>query len=71
MSYYDKVEQEMFYSFKPINDNWTVYSTYPPHIRKIVEYAAIKHTETDEQGRTIAVTGVVDRNQIRLFSPRL
>jgi hypothetical protein len=71
MSYYAREEQETLYNYDVINDYWTVYSTYPPHIRKLIEYATIKYSETDEQGRAIAVTGYVDRNQIRLFKPRL
>lgn len=70
MSYYDRVEQETHYNYDPINGNWRVSSTYPPHIRKLLEYAIITNQITDGDGRVIAVDGIVDKNQVRLFKPR-
>ena len=47
------------------------HSTYPPHIRKLLDYANITCREYDEDGRVIAVKGFLNTNQIRLFKPRL
>lgn len=69
MSYYDRREQETHYNYDPIDDIWRVDSTYPPHIRRLLEYATITHKTTDGEGRVIAVTGIVDKNQVRLFKP--
>ncbi|WP_077624967.1 hypothetical protein [Sediminibacillus massiliensis] len=71
MSYYPKQEQETLYLFDVMDGNWRVHSTYPPHIRKLLDYATIIDTETDENGRVITATGYVDKNQVRLFKPRL
>lgn len=70
MSYYDRQEQETLYNYDPINNSWLVYSTYPPHIRRLLDYAVITNQTTDEEGRVIAVNGTVDKNQVRLFKPR-
>lgn len=69
--YYSREEQETDYIFDPINDNWRVYSTYPPDIRKLLKHANIYRREMDDKGRIIAVEGHVFKNQIRLFKPRL
>lgn len=70
MSYFGRQEQETLYLYDPIDANWRVDSTYPPHIRKLLDYATITHQTTDSDGRVIAVTGIVDKNQVRLFKPR-
>lgn len=70
MSYYSREEQETHYNYDPLAGNWRVDSTYPPHIRKLLEDATITHKTTDSEGRVIAVTGIVDKNQVRLFKPR-
>lgn len=69
MAYYSREEQETIYNFCPIDNRWRIYSTYPPHIRQLLERAEIIRQETDNDGRVIAVDGYVNRNQIRLFKP--
>ncbi|MBM7717100.1 MULTISPECIES: hypothetical protein [Siminovitchia] len=69
MSYYSKPEQETLYLYDVAAGHWRVYSTYPPHIRQLIERAAIHRTEVDDEGRIIAVEGIADRNQVRLFKP--
>ncbi|MED3764709.1 hypothetical protein [Ureibacillus terrenus] len=71
MAYYSRIEQETHYNYDPVTGFWSVYSTYPPHIKKILKNAKIADKETDEEGQVIAVTGFVDANQIRLFKKRL
>lgn len=70
MAYYLREEQETIYNYDPIDGNWRIYSTYPPHIRQLLERADIQEKETDKDGRVISVKGYVDKNQIRLFKPR-
>ncbi|WP_226036735.1 hypothetical protein [Aquibacillus saliphilus] len=70
MSYYERVEQETVYNYSAIDGDWRIYSTYPPHIRKLLEYAVIANKTTDGSGRVISVDGNVDKNQVRLFRPR-
>jgi hypothetical protein len=70
MNYYDKTEQETVYVYDAVENRWSVFSTYPPHIRKLLDDATIDHTETDKLGRVILAKGYVDKNQIRLFKPR-
>jgi hypothetical protein len=67
MSYYSRPEQETHYNYDPIDKVWLVDSTYPPHIRRLLEHADIRDKETDADGRVIAVRGTVERNQVRLF----
>lgn len=67
MAYYQRIEQETIYNYDPIDDNWRVYSSYPAHIRRILERADIRRQETDDEGRVISVDAVVESNQIRLF----
>lgn len=71
MSYYTREEQETLYLYDALQGDWRISSTYPPHIRKLLEYATITHKTTDEDGRVIAVRGYVAKNQIRLFKPRV
>ena len=71
MAYYSRIEQETLYRYDPITGYWHVDSTYPPHIRKLLDYANITGREYDEDGRVIAVKGFLNTNQIRLFKPRL
>ncbi len=68
---YKREEQETLYSYEPSEGYWRVYSTYPVHIRKLLEYADIERTEIDENGDVIMAQGHVQTNQIRLFRPRL
>ncbi|ARI78236.1 hypothetical protein [Halobacillus mangrovi] len=71
MSYYPKEEQETLYLYDATVKHWKVHSTFPPHIRKLLDYATVNNTEKDKEGRVILVVGNVDRNQVRLFKPRL
>ncbi|UOQ86202.1 hypothetical protein [Gracilibacillus salinarum] len=70
MSFYAKAEQETVYTYEPLDGYWRVYSSYPPHVRQLQAKAEIIRTDTDEAGKVIAVTGLVDTNQIRLFKPK-
>lgn len=67
MSYYSRLEQETHYNYDPITETWQVDSTYPPHIRRLLQHSDITDKQTDEKGRIIAVRGVLERNQVRLF----
>lgn len=69
MSYYSKTEQETLYLYDAIEGHWRIYSTFPPHIRQLLERGQIHRQETDDEGRIIAVEGYVDKNQVRLFKP--
>ena len=71
LSYYPKDEQETLYLYDPFDGHWIISSTYPPHIRQLLERAQIHRQTTDDDGRVIAVEGKVARNQIRLFKPIL
>lgn len=66
---YLREEQETIYNYDVIEGQWHIYSSYPPHIRQLKERADISNEEKDGQGRTISVTGVVNKNQVRLFKP--
>ena len=70
MAYALREEQETWYNFSPLNGHWQVFSTYPPHIKRILEVATITNEITDDEGRTIQVDGYVDLNQVRMFNPR-
>lgn len=70
MAYYERESQETLYSYTPIGECWLVYSTYPPHVRRLLDYATVSRIDHDTDGKVIAVTGTVDANQIRLFKPR-
>jgi len=68
MSYYSREEQETLFNYCPIDNRWRIYSTYPPHIRRIIERGEdIEKYESD--GRIIEVTGTLETNQIRIFKP--
>lgn len=68
MAYYSREEQETLFNYCPVADNWRIYSTYPPHIRRIIERGEdIEKYESD--GRIIEVTGTLETNQIRIFKP--
>lgn len=71
MAYYAREEQETLYRYDPIDERWHVFSTYPPHIRRLLVNADVTETVVDTRGYTIQVSGHVDKNQIRLFKPRL
>lgn len=71
MAYARKDEQETLYNYSPIDGCWIAESSYPPHIRQIYDRCEIISTVTDEQGRIIHIRARADRNQLRLFQPRL
>ncbi|UOQ48133.1 hypothetical protein MUN88_19130 [Gracilibacillus caseinilyticus] len=71
MSYYDKAEQETIYTYDVLEKRWRVYSTYPPDIRQLLGKAEMIAKTTDEAGRIISFDGYVDRNQVRLFKPKI
>lgn len=71
MSYYSRAEQETLYNYDPIDGQWVIYSTYPPDIRKILINSEVLSKSTDEGGRVIEVKAVAERNQVRLFKPRV
>lgn len=70
MAYYSREEQETLYNYDPIDKRWSIYSSYPRHIRQLLERADIQDTEEDSEGRVIGVRGYVEQNQVRLFKPR-
>lgn len=70
MSYYPREEQETTYNYDTIDKLWRVDSSYPPHIRKILEVGSVTNTHKDEEGRIIYAAGTVEPNQVRLFKPR-
>lgn len=72
MSYYQRGEQETMYSYSVPDGYWRIYSTYPPDIRKILENAAdVIREEKDSSGRVISVEARADKNQVRLYKPRI
>lgn len=71
MAYYARDEQETTINFEfAERDRWRIYTTYPPHIRRMLEIGVITRREKDADGRTIAVDGFVMYNQVRLFKPK-
>lgn len=67
MSYYSREEQETLLLYDPIAGHWRVYSTYPPHIRKIIERVDDVTTVKDGEGRIIEVVGTASDEQVRLY----
>ncbi|GGD07759.1 hypothetical protein GCM10011389_14120 [Pontibacillus salipaludis] len=68
MAYYPREDQETLYSYDPVSDEWAVHSTYPPHIKAILERVEnIKLAHKDEGGKVIAVEGYGTREQVRLY----
>lgn len=67
MVYYPRIEQETIYNYDPTDKIWRIYSTYPPHIRKILERADIKKMIKDDDGRVIEVDAVAKPSQIRIY----
>ncbi len=71
MSYFQKEEQETLYSYDPVDDQWIIYSTYPPDIKKIIANSEVTRKSTDKDGRVIEVNAIAKQNQVRLYKPRL
>ncbi|MGM0973385.1 MAG: hypothetical protein ACQEW2_10970 [Bacillota bacterium] len=67
---YSKEEQETTLVFDYYTGLWTVYSTVPKHIRKLSELCDLKTLETEE-GRAIAVQGVLTEKQITMKKERV
>jgi len=67
MAYYSRDEQETLYLYDPIDGNWRISSTYPPHIRRIVERAHGVKTYKDDEGRIIEAIGTASAGQIRIY----
>lgn len=57
MSYYDKEEQETVIIYEPETKLWDIYTTVPKHINRLKNdyIATILDTETDGEGKTIAL----------------
>ncbi|NIK13138.1 hypothetical protein [Alkalibacillus almallahensis] len=68
MSYYEKAEQETIYNYDVTEGEWRVYSTYPPHVRKILNRCNVQHAEQDGNGLVISVTATAKQSQIRLYN---
>lgn len=67
MAYYSREEQETLYNYDPIENVWRIYSTYPPHIKRIIERAHGVKTYKDDDGRIIEATGAAYPGQIRIY----
>lgn len=71
MAYYPREEQETIYNFDVVEQVWRVYTTYPPHIKRLVNRVTeVKDMEKDLNGNVIMIEGVTDKNCIRLFTPK-
>lgn len=57
MAYYDKEEQETVIIYEPETKLWDIYTTVPKHINRLKNdsIATILDSETDSQGKTIAL----------------
>lgn len=64
---YIREEQETIYNFDPIDEVWHIYSTYPPHIRRIMERADVATTVKNDDGRIIEVHAKAAPGQIRIY----
>lgn len=67
---YSKEEQETTLVFDYSTGLWTVYSTVPKHIRKLNELCDLKTLES-EDGRPIAVQGVLTEKQVTMKKERV
>lgn len=67
MAYYTREEQETVYRFDPIDKRWHVYSTYPPHIKRILERVDDVKTDKDDKRRVVYVEATILPHQIRLY----
>ncbi|MFJ7585623.1 hypothetical protein [Bacillus cereus] len=67
---YSKEEQETTLVFDYSTGLWTVYSNVPKHIRKLTELCDLKTLETEE-GRLIAVQGVLTEKQVTMKKERV
>jgi hypothetical protein len=61
-NYYDREEQETVLVFDPITGKWRVYSTYPPHIKRLAEIADVSIID---EGK--GVEGYAAKNQVRFY----
>lgn len=68
MAYYPKEEQETVLLYDTLAGSWRVSSSCPKHIRKLKQTAeVITHERTDDEGRTIEITGYCRPNQVRFY----
>ncbi|WHX27451.1 hypothetical protein QNH47_06235 [Virgibacillus halodenitrificans] len=67
MAYYSKEEQETDYIYDAVAGQWRVYSTYPPHIKSLLDRVDSLQAKKDKDGRVVQVAGYVDKEQIRLY----
>lgn len=67
---YTKGEQETCLIFDNETNSWSVYSTVPKHIRKLLDIGTMNILE-EEEGRPIAVKGILLEKQVSLKKPRV
>lgn len=67
MAYLQRDEQETLYRYDPIDGVWYLYSTYPPHIKKINKQVENCKTTEDEEGKIIVIEGEVLPGKVRLY----
>ena len=60
-------EQETIYTYSPECGEWTVYSTYLPHAKRIMERAKDIHVEYTSDGKVFSAEGVMEFGQVRLY----
>lgn len=71
MANYARDEQETTINFEYADrERWRIYTTYPPHIRKVMEIGDVLRTETDSSGQIIAVDAYIEFNQVWLVKRR-
>jgi len=67
---YSREEQETTLIFDYSTGEWMVYSTVPKHIRKLTNLCELKTLE-EEDGRPIAVKGVLQEKQVAMKNLRV
>jgi hypothetical protein len=67
---YSRDEQETTLVFDNGTGEWMVYSTVPKHIRKLSNLCDLKTLE-EEDGRPIAVKGVLQEKQVSMKQIRV
>ena len=67
---YSREEQETTLVFDNSTGQWMVYSTVPKHIRKLTNLCELKTLE-EEDGRPIAVKGVLQEKQVTMKQLRV
>jgi hypothetical protein len=67
---YSRDEQETTLVFDNSTGQWSVYSTVPKHIRKLSNLCELLTLE-EEDGRPIAVKGVLNEKQVSMKKERV